>query len=303
MKHGIAFLFLFVTKCKYIHIGIILLFFLITGCKENENNEPPLIHLISESGYLSNDTILKPGESFRVKLSAEKGSADLTNFVIIVNNGTEVRYLDSAMHSSSFSWNGILNKTAAKEESWTFLIRDRNGANSIRTIHLKSDTISAFNPLTTVKTIQLGAQQNTVYGGFCAFGNDSVYNIEAASLNQNLIDICYYFGPEGNTLASPGANIETGIYPDPFSPLSWSTKRETRFIYASLASGVFDSMQNDSLLLANYVPSLAKRKAKFLTANDCYYFKTASNKLGIFKVKQVTGQQAGNIIFEIKYQQ
>ncbi|MCK5337287.1 MAG: hypothetical protein KAJ50_00700, partial [Bacteroidales bacterium] len=54
------------------------------SCQKDEENSPPLIRLIKETAYIHSDTIIAPGNEFRIKVLMQKSDLNLTNFLIDV---------------------------------------------------------------------------------------------------------------------------------------------------------------------------------------------------------------------------
>jgi hypothetical protein len=124
--------------------------------------------------------------------------------------------------------------------------------------------------------------------------------------NQSLIDLVYYFDPitgDNNSIASPGANIDSTLFTGPWPIQSWPVKNTTRFESATISPVSFNSSINDSLILANTFPyASGKRKAKNLTAGNIYSFVSQTGIKGIFKVIDVSGTDAGSIKISLKIQ-
>ena len=113
----------------------------------------------------------------------------------------------------------------------------------------------------------------------------------------------YYDGEDNETIGSPGANIEDGIFPDEYNPGNWDYQNTTRYIKTDLSPDEFYQIQNDSMLLVSYVEGEGKRKAKELQVNDVYSFKTQNIKYGMFLVSEVIGSASGSIKIDIKIQE
>ncbi len=61
-------------------------------------------------------------------------------------------------------------------------------------------------------------------------------------------------------------------------------------------------MNNDSLLIAEFLESEAKRKAKYLGKDSVFAFRTNDSRLGIFYVNDVNGNESGTVNVSIKVQ-
>lgn len=147
-------------------------------------------------------------------------------------------------------------------------------------------------------TVQLGAQDNTTYGGFYSIIENKVYTQDVAFTKQDRIDfLCFY--EEGNdiALASPGANI-TGIFTGSTSPENWTVTDTTWYNQTDLTPVQFDALTaTDELIVSSYSEVDARRKAKYLAVNDIYAFKTQDAKYGLFKVTEVGPDSIGYVKF------
>jgi hypothetical protein len=154
-----------------------------------------------------------------------------------------------------------------------------------------------------VKKAKLGAQDNTAFGGFYSVGENKVYTMDEAFLNQGAIDIeCFYEAANGNNLAiaSPGTNI-TGIYTGNSSVENWTTKNTTYFNKTPLTVEQFDALaETDQLIETSYDTAIDSRKAKDLKVDDIYAFKVTAGSYGLFKVTEVVQDSIGSVAFEVK---
>jgi len=161
--------------------------------------------------------------------------------------------------------------------------------------------------------VKLGAQSNTTIGAFYSFGENKVYTQDIAATKQDTIEfLCFYEHDEINnrindiTLSSPGANI-TGIYGGTTTdPANWTIKNLTKFQTPnpSITVEEFDRLEQNDAIIESYfdntVPT-GNKKAKLLTVDDIYAFKTHNNVYGLLKVLEVVEGADGFVKFEIKY--
>ncbi|HSG67485.1 MAG TPA: hypothetical protein VK994_02170 [Bacteroidales bacterium] len=295
------------TRISGLFISLTLLFIIISACKkDDENNTPPSIKLMEENTYVGRDTVFAAGAEIMFKVLLQKGGHDITNFFIDVttDQGTQT-YFDTAMNTPYLMWTGSFIKSFAQYENWEFTVRDREGNTASASLVIGLDTSSSYLPLDYIPSVTLGAQNNQVVRGCFNISEAAYFFFEegtADTIIQAGIDLLYYYDPvDLNTLASPGANIDDGIFP--VNPADWTITNTTRFIKTSLSADEFMEAANDSILLANYNESEAKRKAKLLQVNNVYTFRTQQGKLGMFLVNEVTGEAEGSINFHIKIQQ
>lgn len=234
-------------------------------------------------------------------VEAQADELSLTNFLVKVQADSTLIYFDTGIHTNKLIWSGKFIKSTTATEKWRFVIRDRLGNVDETSIIIKTDSNAAYKPVTELNNIQLGAQNSSIEG-FLSLTDHNTYSFEEANENtgiQQLIDILYYFGDDMQTISSPGANIEEGIFSDDIQ--NWQIKNTTRFHKLDINIEDFNKIENDSLLVSDYNETLAKRKAKNLGSGDIYIFRTQNNTLGVFYVDQVSGEENGNLRINIKF--
>ena len=154
-----------------------------------------------------------------------------------------------------------------------------------------------------VKTVKLGAQDNTAIDGFYSVSENKTYTMDEGFQNQGAIDIfCFYEAENGNNiaLASPGSNI-TGIFTGASSVENWTTLNTTRFSSTTLTVAQFDALEEtDQLIVNSYDTANNFRKAKDMAIDDIYAFKTQVETYGLLKVTDVAQGSDGSVEFEVK---
>lgn len=284
---------------------LIIILFISACSKDDDVVAPPSVILIQEAGYVSTDTTLAAGEEIRVKVKLEAGDLNITNFLIDVFTDEHQTYFDTGMNTSGLIWEGSFSRSLAPVEEWTFIVHDREGNSGSTTLTINLDTSSSYQSLTAYPSLILGGQDNDQAGGCVSTTDGSIYfhtDAAADTLIQASIDLLYfYIAGDENTIASPGANIDDGIFP--VNPANWTIVNTTRYYKTGLAAEDFDTAVNDSIILANFNEGEAKRKAKNLDQDDIYTFKTQSGKLGIFLVNESEGTNTGFVNIDIKIQQ
>jgi hypothetical protein len=276
---------------------------MISCTDDDREGAPPLIHFIQEDGFISTDTSISPGRMMRFNIEATAGDFNITEFLIRVKSDSVQTWFDTGFHAPYLNWQGNFTKSFNDNEAWEFIVRDRYGLSSSIMIFINNDTLHGHDPIETYLHINMGAQNNLQIGGFFSMQNQLVYLPEDAQANQAIIDLVYYFGEDDHTLASPGANIEDGIFEENISPVSWDIRNTTRFIKTALSDAEFDATTNDSILIVCYTEGEGKRKAKNLADGGVFSFKTQNSKFGLFKINEVNGSESGNLLIDIKIQQ
>jgi len=281
-------------------LGLIAVLLFFVACEKNNGDQyGPTIQLVASPGIISADTTIAVGQLMTFNIVAGNGSSNITNIIAIREGGigTSQRAFDTSMNTPQLNFTKTFTKNLAKKEYWTFIIRDRNRLSDSVSVLITLDTTAGYGPVIYYESLIMSAQNEPDPGSFFSFMSEVSYTLDAASQHQELIDLTYYYGPEERTMASPGANIEDDIF-NP-SPTGWETRRTTRYIAIDLPPGAFDDAQNDSLLIASYTEGEGKRKAKHLEPESTYSFQTQDLKLGIFRVKDVEGTDAGLITLDI----
>ena len=277
----------------------------LVSCKDKEEDYyPPTLQFDDSPSMVCTDTVLSAGDNFTCGVNAT--GKDLTNFYIrAIVDGQQQTVFDTGIHTSSLQWSRSFVKGLGEEEVWSFTVTDKEGNSDSKTFTITLDTLSNFGPVTSYQDINLGAQNNAAVGGFYSIQDNAVHSLTACDNDPDLqarIDILYYYyGDDKSVIASPGANIEDGVFAGNLD--SWTNINTTRYYKTYLTISDFNAITNDSTILANYVEGEGKRKAKKLKVDDIYTFKTNDEKLGIILVKNVNGQDAGDIKFDLKIQQ
>jgi hypothetical protein len=264
----------------------------------------PVMSFKPDESLISSDTVVSPGQEMRFGIIAEGSDNNVVHFFINVIADSSQVYFDTGVNTPYFIWEGSFIKSFNPIETWEFTVRDRYGKSAVVSIEIEADTSLVIGGIDSFLDVHLGAQDNGQKGGCFSLADGSIFLLEDASLVPEKIDLLYYYyGEDENVIASPGANIEDGVYPDELAPAGWEIRNTTRFIKTGIAPEEFDLIQNDSLLIASYQEGEGKRKAKNLLVNDIYSFKTQDQRFGLFKVREVVGEQSGQITFDIKIQQ
>ncbi|NQU32522.1 MAG: hypothetical protein HQ521_04745 [Bacteroidetes bacterium] len=291
---------------KKLIVAILVLFIGIVGCeKEKTNHLPPSINFITGNDFVSSDTILGLGESFRVGIDARNPNVNLTNFIIKVETDILETYLDSGMNTPILHFEKYLTKGIKESEKWIFIIRDKDGSSSEVSLLISIDTSSVFGGIDYFQSVELGAQNNSD-ASFFSCSDGLSYTLSEAYNYQDKIDMCYYYDfidTDENTIASPGANIDESVYIGEFGLNNWTTRRTSRFKIADITESDFYNATNDSLLLAAYGQAEGNRKAKNLQQGSIFAFKNEDGKIGLFMVNSLSGTDDGLVNISIKIQE
>ncbi len=277
-----------------------------TSCDEDDSTTypNPTISFVTDHIYVSADSVIGVGQTFKVKIYAEwNGHTNLSNLVIKLN-GDE--YSNIGFLQETYEEEIELTKSLEEIDEWEFIIRDFNGQSASIGLTITKDPNVTYNEIDEFLNVQLGAQNSTEYGSFFSFSTGLVYNAEEAYNNQDLINMAYvydnYKDYEESVITSPGANIDDA-YSGEYGVSHWETRNTIRYArsVSDISVADFDAAANDSILIANnFSYDSGGRKTKFLTPEDVYVFVTDDNRTGIFKVVSTIGEDAGNIVIDIK---
>lgn len=291
---------------KKLFIILFSLILVIFGCeKESPQYTQPSISFITDSGFVYSDTTLKLGETFKIGIDASSPNVNVTNFIIRVESDKLETFFDSGMNTPDLHYKRYITKGIAESEKWIFIINDRNGISNEISFYTKLDSLSNYGDIEYFPSVDLGAQNNSI-GSFFSLAEDSIYTLNSAFNNQDNIDICYYYDfidTDENTIASPGANIDTLVYEGESGLSNWETRKTTRYKTVNITEEDFFNATNDSLLIATYGQSDGNRKAKNLQSGSIISFKNENGKVGLFKVNYVSGTDEGTINISIKVQE
>lgn len=282
----------------------------INSCiKPQREFENPMIQFSESQGFVYQDTTMLLGDTILIEIVANADGDDfLTHFNTTIEKDTSMISIDTGIYHHQFSYQKQIVKGIARNETWSFYVRDRNGRKSeLISLNLQLDSASIFGAIKTISSIKLGAQNNSEYGSFYSLATQTVYDQAEAWENQSLIHLLYFYDlieTDANTISSPGASIDPSVFQGSTGLSDWSLKNVTRFVYQSnLTVEDFDQSKNDSLILSNtFEFSIGKRKAKNLAPSQIYSFVTESGIKGLFKVLQVEEKESGAIEIAIKMQ-
>lgn len=279
--------------------------FVFSSCHKEPDYTPPTIVMNTGNECLADGDTLAPGEISTLRVTVTPGSAPITNLTIKITNNNNQVVFDTGMYSDGFTLNKTFIKGVGVDDLVTVTVMDDNRMKATVSFTLHKDPAFIFNPVLYLPSVVFGAHLNVSIGSFFSFNPQQLYFLQQAYNNQSLIDLCCYYDYWGdeNTIASPGANIDTSIYSGTYGLQNWTVKNETRFIKTLLTPNDFEAVVNDSLPLAIFDPVTAKRKCKNLVPGDVYVFQTSTYKYGLLKVINVAGTDQGTVEIALKVQQ
>jgi hypothetical protein len=245
----------------------------------------PSIAFLSNSGYVSGDTLLDTNAEFMVGISAASsesgiGLAKLTVLRNFEHSGPEVM-VDSAVSGQNLSWDStFMANTYAGYESWTFIIIDMAGEYAEISFLLKTEEPGGGVEVVSFPDICLGSYNDLTYGGFFSTSTGMVYNKVEAGQNQVLIDFAFYLGAtHGPTLGAPSSPDVQTVWDLPAA--GWTIFNQTLFKEATISAKEFDAIGSHY----TFPPfSGGEDDIKQLEIDDVVFFKTTNDKRGYIKV-------------------
>jgi hypothetical protein len=307
MKHSIFIIF-----------GIfIMIAFVQTGCKPEEEAEPPVINLIIEDDCTNDGDTVEIGHALRFKISASGTDANITNFLIEKHYGdTKKTVVDSGLNSAGFTVNQVFYQGVEDEVDWTFTVMDRNRKSASVSLKVYKDPTSQYGGIIEFENISIGFQDNENVGHFFLPDLNQVYFEDSASLYQELVDVLCYFNYREDysqnlpspTFSSPGEELNaSGEMYDEYYPIikTWETRNYTKYDIRAengVTDELFNSAHNDSLLIVSYDNVWGKKKYKWAYEGTYIPFQTASGRIGIIHVNHTDTVPDGQMNFSMKIQ-
>lgn len=263
----------------------------------------PQIALLPDSGCVYSDTTLPMGSILRFSIKAVSNASPITNFTVKYIFGNETYFLDTGVYTNDFAYSFSVQKGNAEVEEWLFSVMNKERLSASYRIKIFPDTGAVFGNIKEYSLI-LGAQNNSSYGPFYSFQSDAAYTLQEASLEQQLIDMNYYYHTEyESVLSSPNDNDAPLVFIGPNGIGNWHTRNESRYNLTSLTPSNFDAVQTDSTLIVSYDITGAKRKAKNISVGQIWAFKIQSGKIGLIRIDNVVQGDAGKVELSIKLQE
>ncbi|BDX36835.1 hypothetical protein CYCD_01900 [Tenuifilaceae bacterium CYCD] len=295
---------------------ISLLIIVLTGCKKNdEDNYSPIIVLKNTANYTLNEAEIPVGGKLRFGITATTGSAPLTNLRITrIVNGQRIREIDTGFFIEGVGMDTSYGfvKSLAETELWEFFVMNANRDSAITTRTILLGDGSAYGAINHYESLKIGMQSNTVYPHFVDLDNGSLYSTSNVFGHEGEIDLVGFVyltsGVMSPTLCCPaytGSSSVTTHYPE---ILDWTVRNAISYDYYSSDNDLvdpenFDNAQNDSLLVASFLPGNVSGLCKYCYTSRIIPFKTVNGKYGLVRVKYADTAQDGYMELEIKIQQ
>jgi hypothetical protein len=283
----------------------------LVSCNKDENTDPqlPSINFVGGSGYVSADgsypvnTLLKVG--INAAANATSGSK-LTKLVVTRTfNNVPTTVLDSTISVANFSIEAnFYTASVAGTERFAVKVTDADGETNEISFNIITTPVEATVNIYTA--ILMGGQSNLSIGSFWSSVNNTVYKQADAKLNQNKVDLVYFYGTDNKaSLASPDEVILGDVWTSGYFA-DWTIRNATRFKKTTGVNWDAITATDDDLINEN-ATGLSLSMVNLLQVGDIVAFETAStsanaSKKGLYKVLAINGTTGADraITIEVK---
>jgi hypothetical protein len=252
------------------------------------------------------------GGQLKFGLSAVGGGSAITNLRVrrITGDGA-ITELDKGIYIVSGGLDTVLSytKSDAAEETWNFFILNENRDSSSIFLDVFLGDGSAYGKILYFPSIILGYPSNADYPHFLDLDSGFTFSQVTVTGFEDEIDLASFFyytsGKSSPTLTCPAYPSAQTYYPE-FT--SWPVKNSTLYDYKTsdndlVSEEQFDAAENDSLLVAGYLPQNVSGLCKFCYTGKVIPFKTTKGKYGMVKVIRADEQEGGSMEIAIKIQE
>jgi hypothetical protein len=294
---------------KKAHLIIGLLFIamlaMFVECGEEEEALGPSLALYGGDNIDSDETVA-PGAILSFGWHATSGDAKLESMTISRDgvalvgwNAKDIPNSENESYTDTALLEAPLNEGAYNYE---LTVADKDGLTASQSVVITVDASMAGGPIDTYTAILMGGQGNLDLGSFLDAESGTVYKIDAATSNQSLIDVVYYYGSQNlATLTAPDDATVGGGSGNLSLCESWTTKNGTRFGTASISAAEFDNIVNDIQIAAE--TGISDSKKTQLAVGNVLSFLTVNGKKGLIKVSAITTGSTGTITIDVKIQE
>lgn len=265
----------------------------LVSCNKDENTDPqvPSINFVGGSGYVSTDGTYPVNTLLKVGINAAANTTSgskLTKLVVTRTfNNVPTTVLDSTISVSNFNIEAnFYTASVAGTERFAVKVTDADGESNEISFNITTTPVEATVSIYTA--ILMGGQSNLNIGSFWSSSNNTVYKQADAALNQNKVDLVYFYGTENKaSLAAPdeatlGTVWASGYFGD------WTIRNATRFKKTTGVNWDAITTTDDDLINEN-ATGLSLSMVNQLQVGDIVAFETAAtsanaSKKGLYKV-------------------
>jgi len=287
-----------------------------TSCSKDEDEEPqdltPAITFQTGGDFISSAVTIDQGDAIKVGVICTSNGISgkkLESFKIymIINNATQPNIVDSTdIGATTFSAAYEITFPDVLDGILYAEITDKDGEKKSVSFNLTVE--ESAGPIFTYTTILMGGQLNVNTGSFYCTGEDAVYLVDDATLNQDKIDFVFFYG-DTNEYSIGAPNDDQVAIAHAASVANWTLKNATLFSGAEIAGLTWDDISDDGPIIEN-ATGLTGSLSNHLATGQVFAFETATtstnpSKKGLFKVIQTSGTSGADreITIEVKIQE
>jgi len=288
-----------------------------TGCKkEDETTVAPKIILKNGADYSTNEQLVPVGGKLKFGITASDGGAIITNLRIQrIADGNLITELDKGLYikNGGLDFEYSANKSSANQEIWQFFVMNSNRDSASTTLTINLGAGSAYGEIYHYPSIKIGMQSNLEFPNYLDLHTGNSYSKANISGHEAAIDLVAFVYTTSGVLSPTlccagftGSSSVTGSdrYPE---IETWSIKKLTQYDYFSSDNNLvnadkFEHAQNDSLLVASYLPESVSGLCKYCNTGKIIPFRTEDGKYGLVHVLHADLTTNGYMELEIKIQ-
>jgi hypothetical protein len=292
---------------------LVIIALMLSRCSDEESTDAyPFILMNHGSEFTQDGARVPVGGQLKFGISAVGGGAAITNIRVKRILGQEsIIELDKGIFIEEGGLDTALVyvKSAAEQETWNFFIMNANRDTASIFINIYKGDGSAYGAISYYPSITLGYPKNSQYPDFLDLSTGIAYPQGNVAGHEQEIDLAaFYYVTSGlpcPTLTCP-AYTSALTYYQMFA--DWAVKNSTTYDYKTSDNDLvsveqFDSAENDSLLVAGYLPQNVSGLCKYCYTGKVIPFKTSGGKYGMVKVIRADEQADGSIEIAVKIQQ
>jgi hypothetical protein len=292
---------------------LLFLIFAIVHCnKEETMDQLPFVILKQGDEFTTEGARIPVGGQMKFGISAVGGGSAITNFrvkrILALESITE---LDKGLFiaEGGIDTTLVYIKGEAEQETWNFFIMNENRDTAFVSLTIYLGEGSAYGEILHFPSITLGYPANGQYQHFLDLNSGTAYQESDVAGHEQEIDLAAFYylssGKSSPTLTCPAYPSAMTYYPI-FG--DWTVKNSTLYDYKTsdndlVSPAQFDAAENDSLLVAAYLPQNVSGLCKFCYTGKVIPFKTSGGKYGMVKVIRADEQENGSMEIEVKIQQ
>jgi len=267
-----------------------------SSCTDDTTTPAPVI---SFTNNVSSASTANSSYTITGTITSEAGLEQVKYSKVTTSGSDQLKLVESFDDKNTFEFQFTVDGIT---EDITIEVEATDKENQTTSRNFAITYTGGASSINTYTAILVGAQTNTTYGSALDADAGQVYKLAAASSNQALIDVLYYYGSTNKaTFAAPNDETVDGTGANSFNWTgSWTTKNATKFGVSTMTSTDFDAIDDADLAA---ITGLTATKVTDQNVDDVVEFITAGGKKGAIKVTALTATASGTITITVKVQQ